>query len=125
MSLAVILMLSWKDHEVTTVLLLVINLVIVTLLCVILILLNLYDSSIAEIAQFLAAWISERALALSTSNEVVYSRDEDSFSLVTLKTSVECSAVLLSSPSDYLSSSDDLQKTLVAATKLLSKNFFL
>jgi len=125
LSLAVILMLSWKDHEVTTVLLLVINLVIVTLLCVILILLNLYDSSIAEIAQFLAAWISERALALSTSNEVVYSRDEDSFSLVTLKTSVECSAVLLSSPSDYLSSSDDLQKTLVAATKLLSKNFFL
>jgi hypothetical protein len=45
-SAAVLLMFNWNDHWVTMVLLLVMDLVIKTLLWVILIFLNLYDSSI-------------------------------------------------------------------------------
>jgi len=72
----------------------------------------------------LAAWISARALSFSTPAEVVDSFAVDSFSLVTLTTSVECSAVLFSSPSDCDSSCEAFQKVLVAATKDLSKNYF-
>jgi len=51
-------------------------------------------------AQVLAAWISAMALSFSTPAAVVDSLAVDSFSLVTFETSPECSAVLLSSPSD-------------------------
>ena len=88
------------------------------------VLLNLYDSSIDWIAQVLALWMSEMAFSFSTPVAVVDSLADSSFSLVTLTTSVECSAVLLSSPSACFSSWDDFQKVLVAFTNDLSKNFF-
>jgi hypothetical protein len=69
--------------------------------------------------------MSEMAFSFSTPVAVVDSLADSSFSLVTLITSVECSAVLLSSPSDCFSSWDDFQKVLVALTNDLSKNFFV
>jgi len=72
----------------------------------------------------LAAVISATALSFSTPAAVVDSLAEDSFSFSTLSTSLECSAVLLSSPSACDSSAADFQKVLVALTKDLSKNFF-
>jgi hypothetical protein len=72
----------------------------------------------------LALAISAIAFSFSTPVAVEASLADDSFSLVTLTTSLECSAVLLSSPSDCFSRADDFQKVLVALTKDLSKNFF-
>jgi len=86
--------------------------------------LNLYDSSIAVTAHFLAAPMSSIAFSFSTFCAVVASVADASLSLVTFSTSLECSPVLLSSPSACFSSWDDFQKVLVALTKELSKNFY-
>jgi len=122
---AFFLVLSVIDHPVTWVLLFVIAFSRASLLCVILLFLNLYDSSIDVIAQVLALAISVMAFSFSTLAAVLDSLAVSPFSLVTLSTSPECSVVLLSSASDCFSSACDFQKVLVADTKLLSKNFLL
>jgi hypothetical protein len=68
--------------------------------------------------------MSAMAFSFSTSAAALASLAASPFSPATLSTSLECSLVLLSSPSDCFSSADDFQKVLVAVTKLLSKNFF-
>jgi len=122
-SAAVFFWLSWNYQVVTWALLLPIAFSTATFLVSILAFLNLYDSSIAWMAQVLAAAISSLAFSFSTPVEVELSRSFSFCSLPTLLTSLECSAVLLSSPSDWASSWAALQKVLVALTNELSKNF--